>query len=104
MVKMLVLSPVLMLALASGCVASDSLSEEAAVVGPLSNAETNSEAILPPATTNACVQLNRPRVEYWSELPPEPGSPAPIEYYKICTTQPDCSSIWAMSRALLNSG
>lgn len=90
MVKMCVLS-VFVLGLASGCVASDPVSE-AAVVETLSNTEASSEA-MPPATTNGCVQLNRPRVEYWSEFPPEPGAPAPIEYYKICVTQPDCSSV-----------
>ncbi len=92
MVRMFVLPAVFVLGLVSGCVASDSLSEEAAT-GALSNTESTSEAIMPPATTNGCVQITRPRVEYWSEFGPEPGAPAPIDYYKLCLTQPDCSSI-----------
>jgi hypothetical protein len=94
MIRMFVLSPVLVLGLVSGCAASDPLSE-AAVVGTLSSTETNTDVIVPPATatTNSCVQIDRPRIEYWSELPPEPGAPAPIDYYKVCVTQPDCSSI-----------
>ena len=92
MMRMFVLLPVLVLGLVSGCVASDSLSE-AAVVDTLSNTERSSEAIVPPATTNGCVQISRPRVEYWSEFPPAPGNPAPMDPYKTCVTQPDCSSI-----------
>jgi hypothetical protein len=92
MARMFVWLPVLTLGLVSGCVASDSLSE-AAVVGTLSNTESSSEATLPPATTNGCFQISRPRVEYWSEFPPEPGDPAPREFYKTCVTQPDCSSV-----------
>lgn len=92
MVRMFVWSSVLALGLVSGCIASDSPSE-AAVVGTLSNTESSSEATMPPATTNGCFQLTRPRTEYWSELPPEPGTPAPLDPYKVCVTQPDCSSI-----------
>ena len=79
MVTMFVWPSVLVLGLMSGCVASDSLSE-GAVVDTLSNTERTGEAIMPPATTNGCFQLTRPRVEYWSEFPPEPGAPAPLEY------------------------
>jgi hypothetical protein len=92
MMKLFGLVPVFVLGLVSGCVASDSLSESAAA-GTLSNTESSSEAITPPATTHGCVQISRPRVEYWSEFPPEPGTPAPMDPYKVCVTQPDCSSI-----------
>jgi hypothetical protein len=92
MVRMFALPFVLALGLVSGCVASDS-SSEAAVVGTLSTTESDSEVTTPRATTNGCFQITRPRVEYWSEFPPEPGTPAPIDYYKTCVTQPDCSSI-----------
>src|SRR5689334_2574728 len=82
---------VLALGMMSGCVASEPLPEEAATAA-LSNPEGTGEA-MPPATTLGCVQISRPRVEYWSEFPPEPGAPAPLDYYKTCTTQPDCSSV-----------
>jgi hypothetical protein len=80
------------LGLASGCVASDSLSE-AAVVSTISDIESHDETTMPSATTSSCVQLDRPRVEYWSEFPPEPGTPAQMDPYKTCVTQPDCTSI-----------
>jgi len=92
MVRVLILLPVVVVGLLPGCLASDS-SSEAAVVGTFANTDGRSEATRAPATTTSCVQIVRPRVEYWSELPPEPGSPAPIDYYKVCVTQPDCSSI-----------
>jgi hypothetical protein len=92
MVRMFVLPSVLVLGMVSGCVASDSPSE-AVAVDPVSNPETTGAPTVGPATTNGCVQITRPRVEYWSEFPPEPGTPAPIDYYKTCLTQPDCSSI-----------
>jgi hypothetical protein len=92
MMRMFVWPPVLVLGLMSGCVASDS-SSEAAVVNTPSNAERSSELTVPQATVQGCVQLDRPRVEYWSESPPAPGDPAPIDYYKVCVTQPDCSSV-----------
>ena len=95
MVRMSGLSLVLVigvLGLVSGCMANDPL-PEAAVAGALSSTEHSSEATAPAATTLGCVQITRPRVEYWSEFPPEPGDPAPMDYYKVCVTQPDCSSI-----------
>jgi hypothetical protein len=93
MVRKFVWPSVLALGLVTGCVASDSLSEEAAAAGALSNPDGTGETALPPATTNGCVQLTRPRVEYWSEFPPEPGTPAPLDPYKVCVTQSDCSSV-----------
>jgi hypothetical protein len=92
MARMFVAPSMLVLGLVSGCVTSDALSEEA-TTGALSNPDSPGAAVMPPATTHGCFQLNRPRVEYWSEFPPEPGAPAPLDYYKICMTQPDCSSV-----------
>jgi len=83
MVRMLAWPGLLVLGLVSGCVATDAVPEGAVV----------DEVLKPPATPHGCVQISRPRVEYWSEFPPEPGEPAPRDYYKTCTTQPDCSSI-----------
>lgn len=80
-----ILLPVLVFGLAPGCAALDSF--------PEATIEDTSAAISAPATTSNCVQITRPRVEYWSELPPEPGEPAPREYDKTCITQPDCTSI-----------
>ena len=91
MVRKFVWPTVLSLGFVSACVASDPPSEQAAT-GALSNPEGTVEA-LPPATTDGCVQINQPRVEYWSESGPEPGTPAPIDYYKVCVTQSDCSRV-----------
>lgn len=80
---------VLVLGLVSGCVATDPPSE-ADVAAPLSAPGGDG---LGPATTSGCVQITRPRVEYWSESGPEPGDPAPLDPYKTCVTQSDCSSV-----------
>jgi hypothetical protein len=85
MARISTLLPVLVFGLVSGCAAIDA--------SPDPTAENTSAASIAPAATSSCVQITRPRVEYWSEFPPEPGEPAPREYYKTCITQSDCSSI-----------
>ena len=97
MVRTSVLRPVLVLGLFSGfsgCAVTDSPSETAdtAVADSPHNAES-SEALQAPPAPHGCIQITRPRIEYWSEFPPEPGNPAPLDPYKTCVTQPDCSSI-----------
>ena len=90
MVRIFALSPLLVLGL-TGCVASDPPPEPAAA-GPRSDT-SNGALTAPPVTPQSCIQITRPLIEYWSEFPPEPGDPAPLDPYKTCVTQPDCSSV-----------
>jgi hypothetical protein len=94
MVKMLVVPAAIAVAfgLVSGCVASDS-STEAAVASEVSTAPSGGEAAIGPATTNGCVQITQPRTEFWSESGPAPGDPTPLDWYKMCVTQSDCSRV-----------
>jgi hypothetical protein len=90
MARMFALPPLLVLGLV-GCAATDPSSEPSAA-DPRSGTES-SAVTAPPVGPHSCVQITQPRFEFWSEFPPEPGDPTPRDWYKTCTTQPDCSRV-----------